>query len=43
MLHNRRFSLDATARFERMQYLDKPKNYASMGLNLNFYPRIPKW
>lgn len=43
MVHTRRFSVDATARFERIRYLDEPVNYASMGLSFNWFPRTPKW
>jgi len=43
IIHSRRWSMDGSFRFERIQHLEEPINYLSMGVSMKFYPPLPKW
>jgi hypothetical protein len=43
IIHSRRWSMDGSFRFERIQRLEEPMNYLSMGVSMKFYPPLPKW
>jgi len=43
IIHSRRWSMDGNFRFERIQRVEEPMNYLSMGVSMKFYPPLPKW
>lgn len=43
IVHSRRWSVDGNFRFERIQRVEQPMNYLSMGVSMKFYPPLPKW